>query len=462
MLVEADGPDWILLCGCGAVVVGYAWALIRYRTALLGLSAVNVFASASATLSAFVFGTLFDQFPGGVSPDHLEVVSYSVLGLLAMVAGIHLAWRPLRRTAGDPFRASLINQRVGWLTFVVGSVAELIIPFTVALPTVSTAVYCMAKLGRIGLAILLVAAIREERWNRFLLALGVSISLSFASSLSSGFSFIRLTTVLPLVAIWISRSGVTARNALLVAVLLPVGLTTMAATTTAWLATRSVIRMGELEHLPVASQAKLFVASYWSNLEPPTAETVMKTLRERVDMTDILIAQARYQPDLEPYAYGETVLSSFFTLIPRVFWRDKPSVAGGSEFVSRFTGLTWNESTSVGLPYPFELYANGGPLLVILGLGVIGYGGARLELKLTSPTLRLGSFWALALATAVITDGGQRTEVVLPAIVSSALVAYAVGTVIDAFGLVSQTSVPIVVRDTAGPAGDDAARDQPL
>jgi hypothetical protein len=105
-----------------------------------------------------------------------------------------------------------------------------------------------------------------------------------------------------------------------------------------------------------------------------------------------------------------------------------------------------DETTSIGIAYPFELYANGGPVAVILGLGVIGFLCARLELKLLEHPENLGTFWALALVTAVIADGGQRTDVVLPALVAAGLAAYAVGRLIQTFypdwGIAAQPVLP--------------------
>ncbi len=157
-------------------------------------------------------------------------------------------------------------------------------------------------------------------------------------------------------------------------------------------------------------------------------------------------AQAGHQPEFEPYVYGETVYTAVYTLVPRFLWEGKPVVAGGSEFVSHFTGLvlsTGDDPTSIGVAYPFELFANGGPLLVVVGLGLIGFACARLELNLLRAPKSLGRFWALALLLAVICEGGQRTDVVLPAVVASALSAYVLGSFIEE-SLARRPTMPLV------------------
>lgn len=423
------------------MLVAYGGLLARHGTAMFGLNVLNVFMVASATITGFFFGTLFGQLPDSFTSEQLEVVSYSVFGLFAMVAGIHVAWLPRlseRRTlAGamlDDRLPAHLTEEMGWLTFCVGAVAELLYTAVYNVPTVSTAAHCLSTLARIGLCILLVTAIENRRWARFVLALAVFQILSVVSSLATGFSFIRFATLLPLAVIWLASAGGRSSRILRVCVLGPVCAAATFAASTAWLDTRRLIRGGFLAGLPVWEQAREFFTAYLENLTIPTADSIMRTIMLRVDMTVILAAQVLHQPAVEPYSYGRTMLSSFYTLIPRALWQDKPVVAGGSAFVSQFSGLQWDSATSVGLPYPFELYANGGRLWVIVGLAIIGYVGGRLELKLTRPQTSLGGFWALSLLTAVLTEGGQRMDVVFPALVASALAVYALGLCVESFG----------------------------
>jgi hypothetical protein len=146
-------------------------------------------------------------------------------------------------------------------------------------------------------------------------------------------------------------------------------------------------------------------------------------------MSDLLACQFLHQPETEPYAHGKTFLNAGVALIPRALWPGKPQIAGGSEFVGRFTGIVRPEgdTTSVGLPYQFELYANGGPWLVVIGLFAIGYLSGRLELSLFRNFSSLGKLLALAVATLTVCDGGQRSNVVLPSMVAASLSAYVLG-----------------------------------
>lgn len=430
--------DTILFGGCILVFVAFGWVLFHFRTGLFGLTALCVFQVAAATLSAFFFAFVLGEIPDSFTTDHEEVWTYSILGLLAMIGGVYLGWRPLKKFGRHlPGAASVvgvpahINERVGWLSFCVGVAAQVLYQAVWGIPTLSTAVNCVSTLARIGILILLVSALKTGRWRQFAIAIGIYGILSVLSSLRSGHTFLRMDTAIPLIVIYIASSGL----ALRFIVQGVVGLVALLPLVSAWLDSREIIRSGYLDNFSTPDKVRMFFAEFLDNLSFPTAQKLMEILVQRVDMTAGLANQVRHQPAIEPYAYGETVYSAFYTLIPRILWEDKPVVAGGSEFYTRFTGeiRPVDDVTSIGIAYPFELYANGGPVWVVIGLGVIGFLCARLELKLLQVPKNLGSFWALALVTAVLCDGGQRTDVVLPALVAAGIAAYVLGRAIQAY-----------------------------
>ena len=424
--------DPIFFAGCIIVFIAFGAVMFHFRTGLFGLTALCVFHVTAATMSAFFFGFLLNEIPDSFTPEHEQVWTYSLLGLFAMVAGVYVGWRPLAEIArqfprGTPIAGAPahINEDLGWLSFLVGMAAYILLSTVRDVPTISTAVNCISTLARIGLLIMLASALGSGRWRKFLIAAGVYSFLSIVGSFSSGHTFIRIDTVVPMVIVYIASSRFDLRF------VVPTLLTSSALVPLvgAWMNSRDLIRSGSLENFSLFDKAVIFFVEFIGNLELPSAESFMDLLLLRVDMSGFLAAQVIHQPEVEPYAYGETVYSALYTLIPRAIWNDKPVVAGGSEFFQRFTGIVrpLDDVTSIGIAYPFELYANGGPVLVVVGLGVIGFACARLELNLLRTPKSLGSFWALALATAVLADGGQRTDVVLPALVSAWLAAYAVG-----------------------------------
>lgn len=80
-----------------------------------------------------------------------------------------------------------------------------------------------------------------------------------------------------------------------------------------------------------------------------------------------------YVPEKTPFVHGETVrMALVATLIPRLFWPDKPT-AGGSVIFPRFTGETLTPGLSKNIGQFAEAYANYGalgaiPCILVYGL----------------------------------------------------------------------------------------------
>jgi hypothetical protein len=72
------------------------------------------------------------------------------------------------------------------------------------------------------------------------------------------------------------------------------------------------------------------------------------------------------------YARGATLWDAALGLIPRLIWPSKPVSAGSGNLVSRYTGMTFAEGTSIGIGPVLEFYANFGTLGVVLGFLLLG------------------------------------------------------------------------------------------
>jgi hypothetical protein len=217
-------------------------------------------------------------------------------------------------------------------------------------------------------------------------------------------------------------------STLLIAIPVAVLLTALAV---GWLQTRFLIREGRLEFLDPITRGKVFMEIWleWSNPQRLNPEMVQAALFDRLDSSFILAAQVRHQPAFEPYAYGKTYTADVLPkLVPRFLWPDKPVSAGGSDFVTRFSGLEFAEETSVGLPYQFELYANGGPGFVVVGLFVIGFIMARIERMLFETPLTLWQTMVLFAVLGVLTEGGEQAAITIPTLIASC-----VGSILIAF-----------------------------
>jgi hypothetical protein len=89
---------------------------------------------------------------------------------------------------------------------------------------------------------------------------------------------------------------------------------------------------------------------------------------------NILVGQAVHHLDMgrAEYANGETLWNAIVALIPRALWPDKPFYAGSGGLVTRFTGIKFQQGTSVGIGQVLELYVNFGIAGVLVGYVLLG------------------------------------------------------------------------------------------
>jgi len=103
-------------------------------------------------------------------------------------------------------------------------------------------------------------------------------------------------------------------------------------------------------------------------------------LRHRTAIDDRLnqnffvgVAIARLESGAVEYSLGAELGDLAIALIPRALWPEKPIVGGGKTVVHDFTGLEFDEGTSIGAGQVFEFYVNFGTLGVIGGFLLYGW-----------------------------------------------------------------------------------------
>jgi hypothetical protein len=443
-MLEQDNT-WLL--GAAVCVLLFGCIVVRrMATVWLGLSLLNVAIVGSATLPVFILGTAFDKLPQSHNTEHhFEVVRYSVAGIFAMLLGLLAASSQEKVGHRAPSALVASAERWGILSFCVGTGAALAYQATAAVASVSTLFYALSGLARLGIFLLVLNGVHTGRWKGAVLAGATYLFLSIISSFSSGHTFLTLSFVVPVILLLTCSRGVKWWSAVVVALsvllLSPVYL--------AWMNTRFLIRDGALSTLTSGEKFEVFFDRFFNGMSFPTIEGLIEAVELRIDMTALLALQVLHQPRYEPYAYGETFIDAMTSLIPRFFWTEKPQIAGGSDFVSRFTGLVRppGDTTSIGLPYPFELYANGGTTLVIVGLFLIAFATARLESRVYCRPISLPKFWSIGLALLALTEGGQRMDVVIPSALAGAISGFIAGVVVEK--MFRQPCYPSLKKGTA-------------
>ena len=101
-------------------------------------------------------------------------------------------------------------------------------------------------------------------------------------------------------------------------------------------------------------------------------------LDERLNQNYLVgVGVMRHREGAAELLYGATV--PVWAFIPRAIWPDKPSVGGGGDLVSQFTGIIFAEGTSVGAGQVLEFYMNFGMAGVLAGFAVLGFILMRLD-----------------------------------------------------------------------------------
>lgn len=95
----------------------------------------------------------------------------------------------------------------------------------------------------------------------------------------------------------------------------------------------------------------------------------LNRLDERMNQNLLLGAAIDYMGfGLQPFAHGETLWMAVLSLIPRALWPEKTIMSGGSEMVSRYTGIEFEGATTVGIGQVLDFYINFGAWGVFCGM----------------------------------------------------------------------------------------------
>jgi len=108
----------------------------------------------------------------------------------------------------------------------------------------------------------------------------------------------------------------------------------------------------------------------WLDLSDPNHLWVIDS---RLNQNYLVGAAVEYiKSGYEKMAYGRTLWDALVALIPRALWPEKPVAAGSMGWVGHYTGIQFEEGTSVGLGQVLELYINFGLVGVVVGCFLMG------------------------------------------------------------------------------------------
>lgn len=392
-VVDDNAIFFQLLLGW-TVVFTFVAILMAHRTALLGFTFWAAFNVISASHSGFLWSSLFGLDYTWVSPERIQVFQYVGFGMLLFAIGVYIAWKPLRISAAlDPSgtKNPISGERApAWLTpqFVllcmcIGAAGYLLTPITSVIPTVHAIWTIFFDWLNVGILIAGFYSSVTRRYKVVLVSLAVFLPLGLVRVVSDGHAGALGMFLVQFGLVTLMSRRVKIQHLMALGMLF-LALGPMAS---AWFKVRGFIREGHIQGNPI-QRVLSFIDLYRIYYDPFRIDPheLRDVLFLRFDMSEIYARQVRWQPANEPFAHGRTLTENLLViLVPRILWPDKPVKFGGTQFISRFTGMyrdTEEGTVSVNTPVNLEFYANFGPVGAAFLLGIFGYACAKLELSL--------------------------------------------------------------------------------
>ncbi len=128
----------------------------------------------------------------------------------------------------------------------------------------------------------------------------------------------------------------------------------------------------------------------------PGNQSHIETVNMRMNQ-NVLVGAAvqRLEIGQVEFANGETIRDALLAMVPRILWPDKPMKAGGGTIVSDFTGITFDQNTSVGVGPVLEFYLNFGQSGLLMGALLFGFFVGQCDAR-AGAALTTGDGWRCA------------------------------------------------------------------
>lgn len=405
--MNSDVAELVILCLCLTVIGVFVWLIKRHRTVLMGFTCFAAFSIFMTNLSAFFIAKAFFLPMAPAMPEQLVVWGYSSFGLLGYALGVWQAWRPLRR--GVKWINPYVIEPKLILTFAtVGAVINLFAHLLPYVPTLSPMLFKLGMLIQLAFLGAVTAAIDRSDYGRLALAFGIFVPVGMVMVVMTGFAGMLGTFMLQPVMVFLFYK----RPRWWKAGIFSVAVYAFFTVASVWFATRSIIREGGLRGLSTTEKVSSFFVQFADavNVDMAAPETARYAAETRIDLSIYNVLQVQHMGTREPYSWGKSLfIDPLLALVPRALWPGKTISLGDSEFVNRYTGLTLKtETISVDTNLSFELYANFSWPGVIIGLYLLGYLMARMELKLVRPGNSLSIILVLSILLLGMSTGGRR------------------------------------------------------
>jgi hypothetical protein len=341
---------------------------LRARLKIEGVGFVTVYILNFFTL--YGVGSAIRLFPFHTSLDKETAIGlqYCTYGLLAFMVGSLIA--PVivsQMRVGARRKISSAHPEMPFIYLAIGVSAFLATPFLGSIGGLSVVLQTTTLQYMVGLCLLCWSGIREKRWGRLGWGLILTSMLPLITMLTQGFLGYGAAAVVVVLAFLMS--------------LYPVRKTILVSAVVAYLALsffvtymrdrneiRTAVWGGQSLSNRISSAGTLTDFEWFDTSNPLHLRRVDGRMNQS-QFLGLAVERLSRTPD---FAHGETMWTAVVALIPRAIWPEKPSVAGSGDLVSKYTGITFAQGTSVGIGHALEFYINFGTAGVILGFGGLG------------------------------------------------------------------------------------------
>lgn len=254
---------------------------------------------------------------------------------------------------------------------IIGLVSFIVLPpFLLGLPTITSIMAAAQQLVVAGLCLILWQAYHSGQKRKYRKWYYVALSLPLVSIFFHGFMGIGMMMVM-VVIVFTLRFSKPRPEAIIIGIIASYFVLSFYLT---YMRGRTELRESMRRQ---ASMIERFVIMRTNLMDPiwfnPFDLQQLEVIDERMNQNILAGAVVeQINTGKVDFAYGATMKDSLIALIPRVFWKEKPITAGGVVTVSKYTGMTFIEETSIGIGQVMEFYINFGRVGVIIGFMIIG------------------------------------------------------------------------------------------
>ena len=330
------------------------------------------------------WGSVFFISPGYWNED-LEFTligyKYSTIAILSFFVGYVLFIKfGKRKDRVNPLNNGSYLGSEPLLYFLFGLLIFFILkPLLLGLPTVTVFVSMGQQLLIVGLCLLLYKTYKLRNFITFFSLIVFSALIPFITILNDGFLGTGLSMFITVLIFMTNFYRLNYRYIILVAFGIYLGLSFYQS----YLRDREDIRelvWGGAEFTERVEQLQYTLTHV--EFFNPLDSVHLDRVNERLNQNWIVGASVVHlSGGYEEYAKGDTFKQGIMNLIPRIIWKNKPIVAGDTRRVEKYTGIDFQEDTSVGMPHVMELYVNFAVYSVIIGFILIGILFSYLDYK---------------------------------------------------------------------------------